>query len=153
MLAVFWSPLNFSFAKILPTRIHFDSQYSCSNILSEIMQNQPLETPEGRRRTMVVHFDNATLRAAKCMIGHLRANRLARAPHPAFSPDLAPSYFYLFGKLEMALMDTAITDDDKLLQSVMEVFNGIPREEFEPVFEKSLLRFDRCIQQNGEYPE
>jgi hypothetical protein len=78
---------------------------------------------------------------------------LTWAPHPAFSLDLAPSDFYLFGKLKMALMGAAFADDDQLLQGVMEVLNGISREELEAVFEERLLRLDRYIQQNGEYAE
>jgi hypothetical protein len=53
----------------------------------------------------------------------------------------------------MALMNAAFAGDDELLQGVMEVFNGISREELEAVFEEWLLRLDRCIQQNGEYVE
>jgi hypothetical protein len=42
---------------------------------------------------MVVHFDNAIPHMAKGTIGYLRANRLTRASHSAFSPDLAPLDF------------------------------------------------------------
>jgi histone-lysine N-methyltransferase SETMAR len=101
---------------------------------------------------MVMHFDNTTLYTTKCTIDYLRANRLTRAPHPAFSPDLAPSDFYLFGKLKMALIGAAFADNE-LLQGVMEVLNEISREELEAVFEEWLLRLDRRIQQNGEYVE
>jgi hypothetical protein len=101
---------------------------------------------------MAVHFDNATLYTAKCMINCLRANQLTRAPHPAFSPNLAPSDFCVFDKLKMALIGAAF-DDNELLQSAMEVLNGISREELEVVFEELFLRLDGCIQQNGEYVE
>jgi hypothetical protein len=86
-------------------------------------------------------------------VDYLRANGLMRAPHPAFSPDLAPSDFCLFGKLKMALIGAIFANNDKLLQGVMEVLNGISREELEVVFEQWLLRLERCIQQNGEYVE
>jgi hypothetical protein len=102
---------------------------------------------------MVVHFDSETPHTANCMIGYLRANRLTPAPHPAVSPEWAPSDFYLFGKLKVALLVAAFADDEECLQGVMEVLNGISREEFEAVYEESPLRFDRCIQQNGEYGE
>jgi hypothetical protein len=102
---------------------------------------------------MVVHFDDITAHIAMCTIGYLRANRLTRVPHPAFSPDLARLDFYLFGKLQMALMGAAFVDDDELLQGVMEVLNGSSQEDLEAVFEQWLLRLDRCIQQNGEYIE
>jgi histone-lysine N-methyltransferase SETMAR len=104
MLTVFWSPLSFSLSEILPTGIRSDSQYFCSNILFAIMQNRRSEAPEDRRRRMVLHFDNATPHTAKCTSCYLKVNRLTRAPHPASSPDLAPSDCHLFDKLEMALM-------------------------------------------------
>jgi hypothetical protein len=139
MLAVFWSPLGFSHVEILSKGILFDSQSFYSNILSAIIQNPPSETPEDRRRRMVLHFDNATPRTAKCTIDSLRANRLTRAPHPVFSLDLTPSDFYLFGKMKTVLMNVAFADDE-LLQGVMEMLNGISREELEEVFEEWLLR-------------
>jgi hypothetical protein len=104
LLIVFWSPFGFSLVEILPKGIHCDSQYFCSNILSEIVQNRPSDIHENRRRRMVVHFDNTDQHTAKCMIDYLRANRLKRASHPDLSPNLAPSDFHLFGKLKMALM-------------------------------------------------
>jgi hypothetical protein len=75
-----------------------------------------------------------------------------RAPHPAFSLDLAPSDFYRFGKLKMAVIGAAFADDERM-QGIMEVFNGSSREELEAIFEEWLIRFDRCPQQNGEYVE
>jgi hypothetical protein len=102
---------------------------------------------------MAVHFDHAIRYTAKCTINYLRANRLRPVPYPAFPLDLAPSDFYLFGRLRMALMGAAFVDDDRLSHDVMSVLNGISREKLEAVFEEWLLRFDRCIQQNGEYGE
>jgi hypothetical protein len=84
MLTVFWSPLGFSLVETLLKGIHFDSQSFCSSLLSAIEQNRLSETPEDRRRRMVIHFDNATPCTAKFTIDYLRANRLTRAPHPTF---------------------------------------------------------------------
>jgi hypothetical protein len=83
---------------------------------------------------MVAHFDNATPHIAKCTIDHLRANRLTLAPHPAFSPDLASSDFYLFGKLKC--VDRCIICRRRAFDSVMEVLNGISREEPEAIYEE-----------------
>jgi hypothetical protein len=54
-----------------------------------------------------------------------------QAPYPTFSLDLAPSDFYIFGKPKMALMGARFANDDELLQSVMDMLNGISREELE----------------------
>jgi hypothetical protein len=66
---------------------------------------------------------------------------------------LAPSDFYLFGKLEMTLMGAAFADDDKFLQGAMKALNGISREELMTVFEEWRLRLDRSIQQNRGHIE
>jgi hypothetical protein len=78
---------------------------------------------------MVVHFDNVIRHTVKCVIYYLRANRVTRVPHRAFSPDLAPSTFYLFSKLEMALVGAIFAEDNELLHGVMEVLNRLLREE------------------------
>jgi hypothetical protein len=64
---------------------------------------------------MAMHFENAILPTPKCTFDDLRVNRLTRSPHPAFSADLAPSDFYLFGKLTMTLMSAVFADADELL--------------------------------------
>jgi hypothetical protein len=151
--AVFWSPMGFSPVEILPKMIHFDSQHLCSKFLSAIGQNRPPETPEDRRRRMVVHFDDAIPHTANWTIDYLRAYRLIWTPHPAFSSDLEPSNFYMFSKLKMALMGAVFANDDELLQGVMEALNKISREEPEAIFEEWLLRLPRYIQHNGEYVE
>jgi hypothetical protein len=85
---------------------------------------------------MALHFDKATQHTAKCTIDYLRENRLTRTPHLVFAPDLALSDFYRFSELKMALMSAAFADGDELLQGVIEMLNGISREDFETVFQE-----------------
>jgi hypothetical protein len=102
---------------------------------------------------MMLYFDNAITHPAKCTIDYLRENRLARAPYPTFPPDLAPLDFYLFGKLKISPMGVEFVDHNEILQSMMEAFTEIWREEIEAVSEEWLRRLDRCIQPNREYIE
>jgi hypothetical protein len=53
---------------------------------------------------------------------------MKRAPHPAFSPDLAPS----------ALMGSEFRSEQQLLDGMLGVINAISREELELVFEEWL---------------
>jgi hypothetical protein len=75
------------------------------------------------------------------------------ALHPPFSPDLAPSDFYLFGRVKTALMGVTFEDDNQLFQDVMDVLRRIPRNELEAVFDAWLVRLDACIQRAGDYVE
>jgi hypothetical protein len=62
-----------------------------------------------------------------------------RDPHSPFSPDLAPSDFYLFGEVRTALMGAAFEGEDQLFQSVMDVVHRIPRDELEVVLTSGSL--------------
>jgi hypothetical protein len=49
------------------------------------------------------------------------------APHPPYSPDLAPSDFYLFGYVKRCLADLSFEDADQLLAAVEGVLEGIEK--------------------------
>jgi hypothetical protein len=75
----------------------------------------------------------------------MQQHRMKRAPHPPFSPDLAPSDFYLFGKVKRALMSVTFDDENRLLSGVTTVLIAIPLEELEAIFEEWLCRLAACI--------
>jgi histone-lysine N-methyltransferase SETMAR len=142
MLAVFWSAFWFSPVEILSKRDHFNALYFCSKILHEIVKNRPADTAEDQRSNMVLHFDNAGAHITRLTTDYMNRNQLVRTPHPPFSPNLALSDFYLFDKVEMALMERMFNDENKLFQCVMDMLNDISRGELEAVVEERLVRFN-----------
>jgi histone-lysine N-methyltransferase SETMAR len=153
MLTVFWSPLGFPVIQCLPKGFRFTGEYFCSNILREIQEKRPNDRAEDGRRKLVLHFDNAAVHTARDTIDLMQRIRMKRAPHPPFSPDLAPCDFYLFGKVKMALRGAIFQDENELLAGVTAVLTGIAREELESVFDEWLRRLDICIQREGDYVE
>jgi histone-lysine N-methyltransferase SETMAR len=153
MLTVFWSPLGFPVIKALPKGMRFNAEYFCSVILREIDANRPSHSAVDRGRNLVLHFDNATVHTARCTQEFMRENRMRRAPHPPFSPDLAPSDFYLFGKVKTALRGQIFEEENELVAAVREVLATISRDELESVFADWLRRLDECVQKNGDYVE
>jgi hypothetical protein len=49
------------------------------------------------------------------------------APHPPYSPNLAPSDFYLFGYVKRCLAGLSSEDADQLLAAVEGVLEGIEK--------------------------
>jgi hypothetical protein len=93
MLTVFRPPLEFSVAKILPKGQHFDAQYFLSTLLSVIAENRLLSTWKDQSRKIVLQFNTASPQTARSVIRYVNRDCLVRAPHPPFSPDLAPHTF------------------------------------------------------------
>jgi hypothetical protein len=56
------------------------------------------------------------------------------APRPPYSPDLAPSDFYLFGYVKRCLTGLSFEDTDQLLVTVEGVLEGIEQVTLQAVF-------------------
>jgi hypothetical protein len=56
------------------------------------------------------------------------------APHPSYSPDLAPSDFYLFGYVKRDLAGLLFEDADQLLAAVEGVLEGIEKVTLQAAF-------------------
>lgn len=74
-----------------------------------------------------------------------------RAPHPAYSPDVAPSDFYLFGYLEEKLKGKQFNEIDELEEALHEIFGTISYDQRKAVFESWIKRCDWVAANNGEY--
>jgi hypothetical protein len=83
----------------------------------------------------------------------MEQNSIQRAPHPACSPDLAPSDFYLFDSVEQLLSRCQFADQDSLLKAVSDIFVGIEKVTLESVFHNWMERLCQCSATGGEYME
>jgi hypothetical protein len=75
------------------------------------------------------------------------------APHPPYSHDLAPSYFYLFGYVKRCLAGLSFEDADQFLATVEGVREGIEKVTLQAVFFEWMDRLRKWIITNGEYIE
>jgi hypothetical protein len=96
---------------------HFDGHCACTNLLTDIDRIRPAATAEDARRNVVVHFDNTSPHAATApaTVNFLSSHRMKAALRPPFSPDLAPSTFYLLNKLKTELNVAEFEDERELL--------------------------------------
>jgi hypothetical protein len=78
-------------------------------------------------------------------------NSLKRAPHPPYSPDLAPSDFYLFGYIKHQLQGHEFTEGTELVSAISEILNQIPINTLVDVSDDWMRRLQRCNDINGEY--
>jgi hypothetical protein len=77
--------------------------------------------------------------------------KIQRIFHPAYSPDLAPSDFFLFGRLKRKLTEYEISDRQRLESAIIYIFDGIGQKTFIAVFETWINRLERVIEREGAY--
>jgi hypothetical protein len=62
-------------------------------------------------------------------------DQLLYVPHSPYSPDLAPSDFWLFGRIKIGLAGRSFAKPEELLEDVREFLKGIPAAELTAIFD------------------
>jgi transposase len=101
----------------------------------------------------VVHAHSARPHVAKRVKQYLEDNNLKSAPYPPYSPDLAPSDFFLFGHMKRLLQGTEFHTAEELLDGVVRILADIPLETLMATFHEWLQRLQAYIDNDGEYVE
>jgi histone-lysine N-methyltransferase SETMAR len=126
MLTIVWNPCGFHLIKVLEKGRKFNTGYYIAEVLKPLFQWRSIEAA-GNERKLLVHADNPRPHIAKLSIQYFHENRMKSVPHPPYSPDLAPSDFYLFGYVYRYLAGLSFEDADQILASVEGVLEGIEK--------------------------
>ena len=73
--------------------------------------------------------------------------------HPAYSPDLAPSDFFLFPKIKEILKVRHFDDIDDIRSNTTTALKAIPQNHFQNCFKGWTRRWYRCTASQVEYFE
>ena len=72
--------------------------------------------------------------------------------HPPYSPDLTPSDFHLFLRMEH-LAGKRHADDEDLQHAVVDCLNSQAAVWYEEGISKLVSRYDKCLNVQGDYVE
>ncbi|XP_071093101.1 histone-lysine N-methyltransferase SETMAR-like [Haliotis cracherodii] len=102
---------------------------------------------------VLLQHDNARVHTCRLAVAAVKRNRFKVLPHPPYSPDLAPSDYFLFPNLKKKLRGRHFRSDDELTTAV----EGWLHEQPHGVYHNGLLalthRWTKCIDLNGGYVE
>ena len=101
----------------------------------------------------ILHHDNAPAHTALSVREFLAAKQITVLEHPACSPDLAPSDFFLFPKIKEILKGRHFDDNDDIRNNTTAALKAIPQNQFQNCFERWTRRWHRCIASQGEFFE
>jgi transposase len=137
------NPTGFCRIAALPKGIKVNADYYISHIFDPLAEWRKSQVG-GSDRRLHVHADNARPHTAKQVTEFLTGNGMKRAPHPPYSPDLAPRDFCLFGYIKGRLAGTSFEKADQLLHAIDAIFQSIEKATLERVFEKWMDRLVQC---------
>jgi hypothetical protein len=149
MLTAVWNPHGFHVTKVLPRGCKWTSQYYIDKILPEFCALHI----EGDQRKLVIHADNARPHVSTRVKQYMEEHGLRTEQHSPYSPDLAPSDFFLFGYVKSALQESEFQTVEKLLAAPVGILNVIPTETLIRTFHEWIRRLQACIDTDGEYVE
>ena len=97
--------------------------------------------------------DNAPIHTS--MISQAAITKAGFKPliHPPYSPDIAPSDFYVFRLLNKHLRGNHFSSANELEQSVRSFFESQPNEFYEKAFDELVTRWRKCVEVFGSYIE
>ena len=73
---------------------------------------------------VLLQQDNARVHTCKVAMDAVARNGYELIPHPAYSPDLAPSDFFLFPNLKKDIRGLHFRSDEEVMRTVEEWVNG-----------------------------
>ena len=97
--------------------------------------------------------DNAPAHRLTLIIDFLAKNHILSVNHSAYSPDMAPCDFYLFGKLHLAMKGKRFAPVEAIQKACTDILKDISVNDLKHSFEKLLDRAKQCIEARGDYFE
>lgn len=152
MASVFWDCQGIILIEYLPQGETINSARYCETLkkLRRAIQN--------KRRGMLTKgvcllHDNARPHTANATKELLASFKWDVLNHPAHSPDLAPSDYYLFTSLKLHMGGKRFSTDEEVKEEVGKWTKGLAGNYFERGIKKLIPRFTTCIERNGDYVE
>jgi len=104
-------------------------------------------------QTWMLHHDNAAAHASLLIRSYLAKHQTSVVPHPPYSPELAPSDFFLFPKLKTTLKGCRFQTIQEIQENAMTVMHIITEGALQEAFQQWKKRWERCIARRGDYFE
>jgi histone-lysine N-methyltransferase SETMAR len=152
MATVFWDCQGILLIDWLPEHRTINSDYYIT-VLSNLKDAIKRERRGKWSRGILLQHDNARPHTSFKTTAAVRELGFKTLPHPAYSPDLAPSDYWLFGAMKKPLRGRHYSNLSSLASGVSQWVRDTPKEWFTQGLQKLPDRWEKCISLRGEYVE
>ena len=144
MATVFWDAKGVIMLDFLPKRSTITGVYY-ANLLDQL---RIVIREKGRgklSKCVLLQLDNARVHICKVAMNAVERNGYELTPHPAYSPDQAPSDFFLFPNLKKDIRGLHFRSDEEVVTAVEEWINGKDPDFFSSGLMALEHRWSKCI--------
>jgi hypothetical protein len=151
LVSVLWPIHGIHSLVDVPKGTTYNIAFLCDIVVPSVVADI---TSRGRRKThkgFMTHRDSAPAHNSRLCQACIEATRAVRLPHPAYSPALAQSDFFLFGSIKEKLTEHVCTTREEPLSAIITIFSEIEKETVMAVFTSWTKGLRWVIKHKGEY--
>lgn len=150
MASVFWDSHGILFIDYLKKGQTINSDYYIA-LLDRLSDEIKRKRPHMAKKKTLFHQDNAPIHKSMKTMAKLHDLHYQLLPHPPYSPDLAPSDYYLFANLKKMLQGKKFMSDDEVIAETEAYFEEKDTSFYKKGIEMLEKRWKNCIALEGEY--
>jgi histone-lysine N-methyltransferase SETMAR len=152
MATVFWDIEGLLLLEWMPNKTTITG-----TTYAQTLRNLRCAIKEKRRgkltRGVLLLHDNAPSHTSRIAKAAVAENKFQELNHPPYSPDLAPSDFFLFRNMKKPLRGRRFQTDEEVKAAVIEWFEGQEKPFFENGLKSLKSKWEKCVEVAGDYIE
>ncbi len=152
MLSVFWDMEGVILMKWLEKGKTINAQYYCE-VLKELREAIKSNRRGKLSKGILLQHDNARPHTAGQTLQAIDQLGFTTLPHPPYSPDLAPSDYWLFSEMKKSIRGKKFENLQQMASSLSQWVSHTPESWFAKGIQKLPERWMKCIREGGRYVE
>lgn len=150
MASVFWDSKGIIFIDYLEHGKTINSDYYIG-LLERLKAEVAVKRKHLARKKILFHQDNAPCHKSFKTMEKICELGFELLPHPPYSPDLAPSDYWLFSDLKKTLRGKRYGTDEEVIAETEAYFEGKDKSFYKSGIERLEKRWNDCIASKGDY--
>lgn len=152
MATIFWDQSGILLIDYLETGKAITGAYYVE-LLNRLREEISTKRPSLVDKKILFHQDNAPAHKSFLVMAKLDEYGFDVVNHPPYSPDLAPSDFFLFGNLKNHIAGRHFSTNEEVKVAVEAFFDSKDESFYEEGIKAYEDRLRKCIELHGEYTE
>lgn len=150
MASVFWDANGIIFIDYLEKGKTINSDYYMV-LLDRLKAEIAKKRPHMKKKKVIFHQDNAPCHKSIKTMTKFNELGFQLLPHPPYSPDLAPSDYWLFADLKKMLQGKRFGSNEEVIAASEAYFESKDKSFYKHGIEKLEKRWNDCITLEGDY--